>query len=162
MVTTTDQVLLCMFIFSLGVGIGGGLYETRVVYPNWAKDPTPDGLAEKLISSGQAGAARRYWPLVSPASALLAIVNVFLAWHQVGVVRNLWLMSSIAIVLKSMGTYGYFVPTYIRRIANPRTMDALTLQRLVRQWTGLSPLRVVAETFAWITGMWAILLSCRA
>ena len=159
MVTTSEQILLCTFIFSVGVGIGGGLYETRVVYPNWAKAPTPEGLSEKLISSGQAGAARRYWPLVSPASALLAILNVFLAWHQAGVVRNLWLMSSIAIVLKSLGTYGYFVPTYVRCIAKPGTLDALTLQRLVRKWTGLSPLRIVAETFAWITGMWAILLS---
>jgi hypothetical protein len=159
MVTTAAQTLLCAFIFSVGLGIGGGLYETRVVYPNWSKDPTPDGLSEKLISSGQAGAARRYWPLVSPASALFAIVNMFLAWDQVGIVRELWLMSSIAIVLKSLGTYGYFVPTYIRRIAKPNTMDTMTLRRLVRQWTGLSPLRIVVEIFAWITGMWALLLS---
>jgi hypothetical protein len=159
MVTTTDEVLLCAFIFSVGLGIGGGLYETRVVYPNWSEDPTPDGLSEKLISSGQAGAARRYWPLVSPASALLAVVNMFLPWDQVGMVRDLWLMSSIAVVLKSLGTYGYFVPTYIRRIAKPNTMDAVTLRRLVRRWTGLSPLRIVVEIFAWITGMWALLLS---
>ena len=159
MVSITDQILLCAFIFSVGVGIGGGLYETRVVYPNWAKDPTPDGLTEKLVSSGQAGAARRYWPLVSPASAALAVVNVFLAWHQVGMVRNWWLTSSIAIVLKSIGTYGYFVPTYIRQIAKPTDTDSATLRRIVRTWTGLSPLRIVAETFAWITGMWAILLS---
>jgi hypothetical protein len=130
-----------------------------VVYPNWVKDPTPDTLSEKLISSGQAGAARRYWPLVSPASALLAILNVFLAWHQSGAVRGLWLVSSIAIVLKSIATYGYFVPTYIRQISKPTVMDSATLRRVVRTWVGLSPLRIVAETFAWITGMWAILLS---
>jgi hypothetical protein len=159
MVSITDQVLLCTFIFSVGVGIGGGLYETRVVYPNWAKAPTPEGLSEKLISSGQAGAARRYWPLVSPASALLAILNVFLALHQAGMVRNLWLMSSIAIVLKSIATYGYFVPTYIRQIGKPTVVNPATLRRIVRTWAGLSPLRIVAETFAWITGMWAILLS---
>ena len=159
MVSITDQVLLCAFIFSVGVGIGGGLYETRVVYPNWARGPTPEGLLEKLISSGQAGAARRYWPLVSPASAALAVVNLFLAWHQVGTVRNLWLMSSIAVVLKSIATYGYFVPTYIRQIGKPTVVNPATLRRIVRTWAGLSPLRIVAETFAWITGMWAILLS---
>jgi len=86
-------------------------------------------------------------------------VNVFLAWDQVGMVCDLWLMSSIAIVLKSLGTYGYFVLTYIRRIAKPNTMDAVTLRRLVRQRTGLSPLRIVVEIFAWITGIWALLLS---
>jgi hypothetical protein len=160
MLTTADHIMLCAFIFLVGVGIGGGLYETRVVYPNWIHEATPGELANKLASSGQAGAAHRYWPLISPASAALAIVNVFLAWRQAGIVRDLWLMSSIAIVVKSIGTYGYFVPTYVRRIAKPEAMDRLTLGRLVRTWTRLSPWRVLVETFAWITGICALLLSC--
>jgi hypothetical protein len=162
MLTTAQQILLCAFIFSVAMGIGGGVYETRVVYPNWAKEPTPNGLGERLVSSGQAGAGRRYWPLVSPTSALLAILNAFFAWHQTGLVRTLWLMSSVSIILKSVGTYGYFVPTFIRRIAKPETMDTTALRRVVRTWTSLSPWRVLVETFAWITGIWALLLSSRA
>jgi hypothetical protein len=103
MLTTTGQILLGAFIFSVGMGIGGGVYETRVVYPNWIKEPTPNGLGEKLVSSGQTGAARRYWPLVSPISALLALLNAFFAWHQIGLVRTLWLTSSVSIIVKSAG-----------------------------------------------------------
>jgi hypothetical protein len=162
MLTTTQQIFLCAFVFSTGMGIGGGVYETRVVYPNWSKEPTPEGLGEKLVSSGQAGAGRRYWPLVSPISALLAILNAFCAWHQTGLVRTLWLMSSISIILKSIATYAYFVPTYIRRISKPDTMNTTGLRRIVRTWTMLSPLRVLVEAFAWITGIVAVLLSSRA
>lgn len=162
MLITTQQTLLCAFLFSVGMGIGGGLYEARVVYPNWATDPTPEGLREKLVSSGQAGAGRRYWPLISPTSALLAILNAFFAWHQTGLVRTLWLVSSVSIILKSVGTYGYFVPTLIGRIAKPETMNTPTLRRVVGTWTALSPLRVLVETFAWITGIWALILSARA
>jgi hypothetical protein len=144
------------------MGIGGGVYETRVVYPNWTKDPTPEGLGEKLVSSGQTGAGRRYWPLVSPASALLAILNVFVAWHQTGLVRNLWLISSVSIALKSLATYTYFVPTYILRISKPQTMDTTALRRIVRTWTTLSPLRVLVEIFAWITGILALFFSGKA
>jgi hypothetical protein len=158
--STTDQILLCAFLFFVGLGIGGGLYETLVVYPNWSHEPTPNELGKRLASSGQA-AASRYWPLVSPASALLAVVNVFLAWHQVGLVRDLWLISSIAIVLKSIGTYGYFVPTYVRRISKPESMDTVELRRVVRTWTRLSPLRVLVEIFAWITGIWALALAAK-
>jgi hypothetical protein len=158
MVTTLDQILLCAFIFSVGMGIGGGVYETRVVYPNWIKEPTPNGLGERLVSSGQAGAARRYWPLISPTSALLALINAFFAWHQAGLVRALWLTSSVLVIFKSAGTYAYFVPTYIRRIAKPETMDIMALRRVVRTWTNLSPLRVLVETFAWITGIWALMI----
>jgi len=158
MLITVDQILLCAFIFSVGMGIGGGVYETRVVYPNWIKEPTPNGLGERLVSSGQAGAARRYWPLISPTSALLALINSFFAWHQTGLVRTLWLTSSVLIIFKSAGTYAYFVPTYIRRIAKPETMDIMSLRRVVRTWTNLSPLRVLVETFAWITGIWALMI----
>lgn len=157
----TEQILLCAFIFSAGMGIGGGLYETRVVYPNWVYAASAEELSKKLASSGQAGAGRRYWPLVSPASAVLAMLNVFAAWHHAGMVRGLWLMSSIAIVLKSVGTYGYFVPTYVRRIGRAGSMDTRTLRRVVRTWTRLSPLRILVETFAWVTGIWALLLSAR-
>jgi hypothetical protein len=155
---TTDQILLCAFIFSVGMGIGGGVYETRVVYPNWIKEPTPNGLGERLVSSGQTGAARRYWPLISPTSALLAVLNAFFAWHHTGLVRTLWLTSSVSIIFKSAGTYAYFVPTYIRRIAKPEMMDIMALRRVVRTWTKLSPLRVLVETFAWITGIWALMI----
>jgi len=156
--TTSEQILLCAFIFSVGMGVGGGVYETRVVYPNWIKDPTPDGLGEKLASSGQSGAARRYWPLISPMSALLAVLNAFFAWHQNGLVRTLWLTSSVSIIIKSASTYGYFVPTYIRRIARAETMDIMALRRVVHTWANLSPLRVLVETLAWITGMWALMI----
>jgi hypothetical protein len=158
MPTTTEQIFLCALIFLVGIGIGGGIYETRVVYPNWINVPTTNGLSEKLASSGQAGAAHRYWPLISPTSALLAVVNAFFAWHQSGLVRTLWLTSSLAIVFKSAGTYGYFVPTYIRRIAKPKLMDAMALRRVVHTWTNLSPLRILVETFAWITGVWALII----
>ena len=44
-------------------------------------------------------------------------------------------------------------------VRSGRISDSATRRWIVRTWTGLSPLRIVAETFAWITGMWAILLS---
>ena len=162
MLTTTDQLLLCAFIFSIGLGIGGGFYETRVVYPNWSVNPIPSELGKKLVSSGQTGAARRFWPFISPVSALLAIINACIAWHQVGLVRNLWLAAAVSIILKSVGTYGYFVPTFIRRIAQPESMEVSTLRNVVRTWTALSPLRIWIELFAWTTGMWTLLIASKS
>jgi hypothetical protein len=87
MTTAGEQLSLSVFVFSIGLGIGAGIYEARVVYPNWALDPSPQTLAAKLISSGQAGAGRRFWLYVSPASMLLALFNVYLAWHHTGILR---------------------------------------------------------------------------
>jgi hypothetical protein len=147
------QIVVSLFIFFVSLGIGGGLYETVAVYPNWKTSPTPEGLQRKLRESGQMLAGRRFWPFVSPVSALLAIVNVYLALHQTGLVRSLWLAASIAIIVKSIATFAYFVPTMVRRIERAEKMDAAMLQSTVSLWTGLSPLRLVLEIFAWVVAL---------
>ena len=161
MTTIGEQLSLSLFIFSVSIGIGAGLYETRVVYPNWTLDPDPLTLGAKLISSGQAGAARRLWPFVSPASLLLALFNVYLACQQTGSLRNIWFASAMVIVVKSIATYSYFVPTMLRRIARAEKMDGNILRQTVRIWSTLSPLRVIAELFAWTSGIWALILLSR-
>jgi hypothetical protein len=151
----TTQVLLALFLFFLSLGLGSGLYEVLVVYPSWKTDPTPEGLARRLEESGQARAGRRLWPFISPVTALLAIVNLFLAWHRTGLLRAVWLAAAIAVILKSIATYTYFVPTMIRKLGKAAEMKPEELTRTVRQWTGLSPLRLCLELFGWVAALWA-------
>jgi hypothetical protein len=149
---------LSLFLFFISIGIGAGLYETRVVYPNWAVDALPTTLGSKLVSSGQAGAARRFWPFVSPIAMLLAVVNIYFAWHQAGAVRLLWLISSLTIVVKSLATYAYFAPVMMRHIERSEEMDLGTLRRMIAMWTMLSPMRIIAEVIAWISGIGTLIL----
>jgi hypothetical protein len=153
-----EQLFLGVFIFSVGLGIGGGLYETRVVYPDWTRDPDPQTLGAKLISSGQARAGRRFWPFVSPASMLLALFNLYLAWQQTGSLRKIWFASAMVIVVKSISTYSYFAPTMMKTLERAEKMDRSILRQTVRTWAALSPLRVIAELFAWTSGLWALIL----
>ncbi len=117
-----NDVLLSLLMFFTGLGIGGGLYETLVVYPRWKKDPTPATLAQNLESSGQ-NAALKFWPLVSPLSALLSIINMIVAWRSVGI-ATVWFGAALLIFLKSLATYLYFVPTMMRKLKRAETMDA--------------------------------------
>jgi hypothetical protein len=150
-----NQIALSLFILFLSLGMGGGLYETLAVYPNWKINPTPQEFARKLTESGQALAGRRFWPLISPTTALLAIVNLVLAWHKQGQLRTVWLAAAIAIIVKSIATYTYFVPTMIRKLGKAAQMPAEELTRTVKQWTALSPLRLCLEFFGWTTAIWA-------
>jgi hypothetical protein len=159
---TLDCVFLSVFLLFVSVGMGAGLYEARVVYPNWARDALPAMLGEKLISSGQAAAARRFWPFVSPAALLLAVVNGYLAWQQVGIVRQVWLAASLIIIIKSVVTYVYFVPTMMRRFEHAAGIEPIILRRMVSVWTALSPLRAVAEFIAWTAGICALILVARS
>jgi hypothetical protein len=150
-----SQIALSLFIFFLSLGLGGGLYETLVVYPNWKNDPTPQNLSHKLKESGQALAGRRFWPFISPTTALLALINTFIAWHSAGLLRTVWLAASIAIILKSIATYTYFVPTMIRKFGKAESVEPQNLRKSVSQWTSLSPLRLCLEFFAWVAAVWS-------
>jgi hypothetical protein len=155
----TSQIALGSFILFLSLGMGGGLYETLVVHPNWKRNPTPQNFIQKLKESGQALAGRRFWPFISPMTALLAIINLFLAWQQQpGLLRTAWLAASIVILVKSAATYTYFVPTMVRKLEKADSIKPEELTKIVRQWTALSPLRLCLELFGWISAVSALLL----
>jgi hypothetical protein len=150
-----SAIALSLFIFFMGLGLGGGLYETLAVYPNWKNDPTPQTLSQKLRDSGQVLAARRFWPFVSPMVTLLAILNFFLAWHAVGLLHTVWLAAATAGIISRLVTFTYFVPTMIGKIMKPEAMEPEQLIKTVSLWTTLSPLRILPDLFAWITALWA-------
>lgn len=129
--------------------MGGGLYEILVIYPNWKQDVDPQTLRAKLESSGQILAAKRFWPLVSPAQGLLSIINIILAWRYTGDAHTYWLAASIAVFITRVITFSYFIPVMIRKIMQPEQVEAGRLQVIVNQWTALSPLRLLPELFAW-------------
>jgi len=137
--------------------MGGGLYEILVIYPNWKHHVHPRTLRDKLESSGQNNAVKRFWPLVSPAQGLLAMLNIALAcWHH-GSGQGYWLAAAIIIFVTRLITFSYFIPVMIRKIMQPEKFDAVTLQRIVKQWTDLSPLRIVPEFTAWVLLLMALI-----
>jgi hypothetical protein len=147
MITTIAVILLFL---SVTLGLGGGLYEILVIYPNWKHDVHPLTLRAKLQSSGMILAAKRFWPLVSPAQVLLSVVNIVLAWNHAGGARIYWLSAAVAVFVSRLITFGFFIPVMIRKIMEPEAIEATRLQAIVTQWTALSPIRLVFEGFAWI------------
>jgi len=144
-----DTIALVLFFLTVMLSSGGGLYEILVIYPNWKHDVDPHTLRSKLESSGQMLAAKRFWPLVSPAQGLLSIINIILAWKYSGDVHTYWLAAALAIFITRVITFSYFIPVMIRKIMKPEQVETGKLQVIVNQWTGLSPLRLLPEFFAW-------------
>lgn len=150
-----STVLLWMFVIFDGIAIGGGIYEVRAVYPNWKQGPTPETLARRLRESSQMSAGRRFWPFVSPLLSLLSVLNIWAAFQAAGVVRVMWLAAAIAVIIRSIAGYAYFVPT-ILKLEKPETMAQKDLQTIVKRWTFLSPWRLYLEFPAWIAALWVL------
>jgi hypothetical protein len=149
-------VFLWMFVILTGVAIGGGIYEVRAVYPNWKKDPKPETLARRLRESSQMSAARRFWPFISPLLSVLSALNIWAALQTTGVVRLTWLAAAIAVAIRSIAGYSYFVPTMMLKFERPETMTQTDLERAVKRWTSLSPWRLYLEIPAWIAALWVL------
>jgi hypothetical protein len=146
-------VVLWLAVMLVGMEIGGGLYEWRCVYPMWS-GAAPDALRQRLAQSGQALAGRRFWPLLSPALALLSILNLVAAYQSASPERVAWLVGAAIVLLGRAVTFAYFVPTLSRITDLRRAMPAQRLARTVRRWVGLSPLRIAAAACAWLLLVW--------
>ena len=147
MIATISILLL---LLTVTFTLGGGLYEVLVIYPNWKHEVQPDTLSAKLESSGQNNAGKRFWPLFSPAQALLSIINMVLAYNYTGPAHNYWLAAAIIIVINRVITFSYFIPVMLKYIMKPETMETERLKSIVKTWTGLSPLRLLPEFAAWV------------
>ncbi|GGB12548.1 hypothetical protein [Puia dinghuensis] len=147
MITIIAAVLL---LLTVTLGMGGGLYEILVIYPGWEHNVDPLTLRAKLQSSGQILAAKRFWPIASPAQVLLSVINIPLAWNHTGGAHVYLLAGAVAVFINRVITFSYFIPVMIRKIMQPETIEAARLQGIVKKWTALSPLRLVFELFAWI------------
>ncbi|MBS1605801.1 MAG: DUF1772 domain-containing protein [Bacteroidetes bacterium] len=147
MITITATVMLFL---TVTLGLGGGLYEILVIYPGWKQNVAPLTLREKLHTSGQMLAIKRYWPIVSPAQVLLSVVNIVLALNYKGEARP-WLMAAaVTVFVDRVITFSYFIPVMTRVIMQPENIEAPRLQKTVDRWTMLSPIRIVIGLLAWI------------
>jgi hypothetical protein len=152
----TNIIFLVLFILFIQFGMGGGLYESLVIYPRWKKDVRPDNLVQNLQDSGQMTASRRFWPFISPALSLLSIINIALAWQNTGPAHTIWLTASLIIFINRIITFSYFVPTMLRKFEHPEKMEAAQLNKAVQVWTSLSPVRILIELSAWGLALWAL------
>jgi len=153
-----NLIALALLILLIQFGMGGGLYETLVIYPRWKRGVTPENLVQKLKDSGQGSANRGFWPFISPLQAMLAIVNLVLAWRYTGNAHAAWLTAALIIVVNRVITFSYFVPTMVRKFERPEKLDAAWLKKAVNRWTFLSPFRIVIEFLAWGTALYALVL----
>lgn len=152
-----EIIPLFILLFLIALELGGGLYETLVVHPGWKKSPDAKTLKESMELSGQMRSGKRFWPLVSPLTALLSVVNLILAWHSGIDARPLWLAAALIMVVDRLFTFIYFVPT-LAKLQHPESMSSQKLVATIKAWTTLSSLRFVTGIVAWVLGAWVLYL----
>jgi hypothetical protein len=144
------NVLLWLFVINLGIAFGAGLYEHRVVVPDWI---TTDGTG----THWNADAARRddtglrFWAYVTTGPlTLLTLANLFAAWKASGAERPWWLTATALVLADRVVTFSYFIPTMVGLMSaadSPASVEAAT------RWSSLNYLRHALVLGGWLCAL---------
>lgn len=146
-----------LFVVNLGIAFAAGLYESRIVIPQWF-DASSAGYQWNGEAARQADIGLRFWVYVTTVPlTLLSVANLIAAWQASGAARRWWLAAAVTATRKSVHVFLFHsTMIYLMRDENlPRgkaTSSAL-------QWVNLNYLRHVISLIAWLAALKAFSLA---
>jgi hypothetical protein len=153
------KLLLWLFVINLGIAFGAGLYESRIVVPQWL-EALPEGEYQwNAAAARQADTGLRFWVYVTTVPlTLLSITNLIVAWRARGSLRRWWLTASVTALLDRMFTFSYFIPTMYGLITDA-SLPLPQATALALQWVKWNHFRHLIVLVAWLTALKALSLS---
>jgi hypothetical protein len=152
---TIPTILLWLFIINLGVAFGAGLYEHRIVVPDWIVH-RDDGVHWNAEAARRDNTGLRFWAFVTTGPlTLLALANLVAAWTASGALRGWWLGAALAVLVDRVLTFSYFIPTMIGLMGAP---DSPASVATATQWANLNYVRHALVLGAWLTALKALAL----
>ncbi len=147
---TFSSVLLWLLVINLGIAFGAGLYEHRVVIPQWL-EITPSGAHWHAEKARLDDVGRRFWGFVSTMPlTLLMLANLFAAWRYSGPGRGWWIAAGLILLAERAFTFSYFIPTMVGLIGKPDSEGAVAT---AKQWLALNFLRHSLVLGAWLAAL---------
>jgi hypothetical protein len=147
------SLLLWLFVINLGTAFGAGLFESRVLVPQWLSGSVQSGYRWNAEAARQANTGLAFWVYVTTVPlTLLTIGNLIAAWQTSGALRRWWLAAGVAAVADRAFTFGYFIPTMVRLMrlesaADPETVATAT------QWVQWDYARHAITLAAWLLAL---------
>ena len=137
------RILLWLFVIDLGIAFGAGVYEARVVIPQWASLPP----------STWPNTGLQFWAYVTTVPlTLLTLANAIAAWRDHSPARSWWLAGVAIVLVERVATFGYFIPAMIGLMSNEGMAPAEVAATLA-QWSFLNNARHLLTLAAWIAAL---------
>jgi hypothetical protein len=149
--------LLWLLVIFVGIQFGGGLYEKLVIVPLWAGVPG-DQVLDQIHASGMYRAGRAFWPFVSVPVAILAVLNLVLAYRSKAPQRRWWLTGATLMCGYAVASYGFFVPSMLALQSYGESWPGVEIESMVSLWTTLNWLRMVLGAAGWLCMLRALSL----
>jgi hypothetical protein len=150
--------LLWLFVINLGIAFGAGLYESRIVVPQWVSFSPQSGFVWNPEAARQADTGLRFWVYVTtvPLTLLTLAGLVSFRWlHEPA--RNWWLAAAVGALVDRAMTFGYFIPTMLNLMHNATLPESEAVETAL-QWARLGHMRHAAALVAWLASLRALSL----
>jgi hypothetical protein len=142
------KVLLWLFVIDLGIALGAGIYEQRVVIPQW----------ENIPPQTWPNTGLQFWVYVTTVPlTLLTLANLVAAWLDRGIRRYWWLGAVVIIVVERIATFAYFIPTMLW-LQGTEGLPEAEVQDALSQWLLLDYGRHVLTLAGWLAALKAFSL----
>ena len=150
--------LLWLLMMNLGLALGAGLYEQRIVIPNWIT--ASEGVMQWSAETAKHDdTGRRFWVFLTTIPlTVLVLANFPAAWGAPAVVRKWWITAALVSLVERILTFGYFIPTMVSLVEAPNSSESV--DRAV-QWASLNDLRHGLVLAAWLCAQRALWLLAR-
>ena len=145
-VRSKSAALLWLLTINLGIALGAGLYESRVVVSAW-----PSVSPSQWPNTGIL-----FWAYVTTVPlTLLTLVGLFAAWTAPEPMRTWYLAAAAIVVVERIVTFAYFIPTMLRLAGmepGPEVSSGLA------QWLTINYGRHLLSLAGWLAALRALSL----
>jgi hypothetical protein len=154
------SITLWLFVIALGLDLGAGIYEARIVVPLWV-----GGLPETLAAGDPYGrvaidAGIRFWAYVTSTVAVLAVAALVAGIATPAAPRAWRTFAALCELAVVATTLLYFRPTLVRLfMGHGAGLTADAIRATARRWVMLSRVRIVLSLVAWWAALRALTLS---
>jgi hypothetical protein len=148
------RILLALLVIVLGVEIGAGIYEARVLVPLWSSDP-PGSLVAYNLQPLRPNPGLHFWIVSTPLVGLLGLANLVPAFRSSPPRRAWWITGAVLAVALVVVTFVYFVPE-VRAFEALRDPGEVSMTSRVQRWVALNWVRTVVYIFAWLSVLRAL------
>ena len=153
-----SRILLWLFVINLGIAFGAGLYESRVVFPQWLISLPDSTYRWNAEAARNANTGLSFWVFITTVPlTLLSLANLVAAWRAQSAARRWWLAAALFAVADRIFTFSYFIPTMLKLMGEKNLPDAEAVA-LAMQWENLNYLRHAILLVAWLAALKAFSL----
>lgn len=152
------KILLWLFVLNLGIGLGAGLYESRIQVPQWLVPLEAGRYRWDQSAAVAADVGLRFWVFVTTGPlTLLTLASLVALWWAPPPVRNWWLAAALIILCERAMTFGYFIPTMVRLMSEGAYSQPEAVAKALT-WAKAGYLRHALNLFGLLAAMKAFTL----